>query len=59
MRDGSTKKPLAAAKFTIREILGASGDMEVVLDLRSNLGDCPEAFWTHLAMMTVNPSVPR
>lgn len=53
--NSSTQRPLAEARFSAREVLGAPGEMEVVLDLRLNMGGIPSPFSTRLAMLTVRP----
>jgi predicted component of type VI protein secretion system len=53
--EGPTLRPLAEARFTACDVLGAPGEMEVVLDLRLNMGGLPTAFRTRHTMITIRP----
>lgn len=53
-RDG-TPRPLASARFSLRNVIGAPTDLEVVLDCQLNVDGIPSAVWTRHSMLTVNP----
>lgn len=51
-------KPLAAGRFELRDVIGAPGKMEVVLELRLTTDSGSPAPSTRLAMLTVSPLNP-
>lgn len=53
--DGHAARPLADGRFALRDVLGAPGKVEVVLDLRLTTDDVSRTPSTRHAMLTVTP----